>query len=601
MLGWARIEVEAPMRLPLCYLSGFLLLNCAAVSALAAELTSTNDFSVLTNAAQVRNLTAEEAARKLPIRLRGVLVQKNNHGGFTIIDDTAGLYAEVPSSALSGIGAGDLIEAEGVSNPGRFAPFLSAQKVRKLGRGKIPEPLRPDAEALLSGCMDAQWIEVSGVVRRVGAQGSDGHCEVKLDNGGGRILVNMQGVVAVDSTVRMRGVCFYLFNTKRQLIRPYLTVPQGERIEVIEAGPTNLLSLPVRRMESLLQFTANQTYAHRLRIRGVVTHSQPGEGFWMSEPDRGMHILCDEKELPEVGEEVDVFGFLKRGDYGPAIEDAVFRRTGKVRFQSPVQLAKAADALEHNSDLVECEAVILERWSAPGGCRLQLSDGATEFPAFVRETNAVSPSRDWLPGSRVRVAGVCLIGLPAVPNRPGTWEPKSFQILLRSPADITILQPPPWWNAERVAWLSGGIAAALLLLVAVVIWISRRKLRQEALERMKSEAEFAAVWNERNRMARELHDTLAQGLSAISMQLEVLKRHLSPGTKSRELLEITRTLVREKMVEARNAIWNVRSQVLETGDLSTALDPLQIGGFSSVVLLAILWPLLRKLPLLRNL
>ncbi|HLP77477.1 MAG TPA: sensor histidine kinase, partial [Candidatus Paceibacterota bacterium] len=69
-----------------------------------------------------------------------------------------------------------------------------------------------------------------------------------------------------------------------------------------------------------------------------------------------------------------------------------------------------------------------------------------------------------------------------------------------------------------------------------------------------------------------LHDTLAQGLSAISMQLEVLKRHLSPGTKSRELLELTRTLVREKMVEARNAIWNVRSQVLETGDLSTALS-----------------------------
>ena len=38
-----------------------------------------------------------------------------------------------------------------------------------------------------------------------------------------------------------------------------------------------------------------------------------------------------------------------------------------------------------------------------------------------------------------------------------------------------------------------------------------------------------------------------------------------------------------------------------TDDPSVALDPLQIGGFSAVVLLGILWPLLRKLPLLRDL
>lgn len=537
-----------------------------------AQSSAPGDFSILTNAAQVRNLTAAEASRKVPIRLRGVLVE-NQGSGFVIADDTAGLYAEISRAQLAGINRGDLIEAEGVSNPGRFAPFLSATKLRKLGRSQMPEPLKPDAEELLSGCMDAQWIEVSGVVRRVEPQRDGGRCEVNLDNGGGRVLVNMsRRSLAVDSTVRMRGVCFYLFNTKRQLLRPYLAVPEGEPIQVIKAGPTDLLSLPVRRMDSLLQFSANQTYAHRVRIRGIVTHAQPGEGFWVSEPDSGMHILCDEKELPEVGAEVDVFGFLKRGEYGPAIEDAVFRRTGKIRFRTPVQLARAADSLEHDSDLVECEAVILERWLAPDGCRLRLSDGATEFPALLRETNAVSRSQDWLPGTRVRVAGVCIIGLLTVPNRPGTWEPKSFQILLRSPADLTILQRPSWWNAEHIAWLSGGIAAALLLVVAVVIWISRRRLREEALERMKSEAEFAAVWNERNRMARELHDTLAQGLSAISMQLEVLKRHLSPGTKSRDLLEVTRTLVREKMVEARNAIWNVRSQVLETGDLATALD-----------------------------
>jgi signal transduction histidine kinase len=527
----------------------------------------------LTNAAQVRALPAEQAGRKVPIRLRGVLVEKGSSGGFNIVDDTAGLYAEGDSKWVSGLRRGDLLEVEGVSDPGRFGPFMRATHVRRLGRAQIPEPLKPDAETLLSGCMDAQWIEVSGVIRSVEPLENGVKYEVNLDNGSGKILVNAQNSrpIAVDSSVRLQGVCYYLFNNNRQLIRPYLVVPQSESIEVIESGTTNLNALPIRPVESLLQFDANQTYAHRVRIRGVVIHSLPGEGFWIHEAGGGTHVYCDDKEPLEVGTEVDVFGFLKRGQYGPAIEDAVFLKTGNIHAPTPIRLAHITNALGHDSDLVEFEAVILEQWSSQDGCRLKLSDASTEFPALLRGTNATSLARHWQPGARVRVAGICNVDLPTVPTRPGGWEPQSFQILLRSPDDITVLQPPPWWNAEHMAWLSGGMAAASLLVVAVVIGISRRRLRAEALERMKSEAEFAAVWNERNRMAREMHDTLAQGLSAISMQLEAVKRHLPSESKAREFLEIARTLVREKLADARDAIWNMRSQVLESGNLATAL------------------------------
>jgi signal transduction histidine kinase len=266
-----------------------------------------------------------------------------------------------------------------------------------------------------------------------------------------------------------------------------------------------------------------------------------------------------------------VFGFLKRGEFLPALEDAVFRKTGRVLPPSPIPLHQATDALDHDCDLVEGDAVVLERWSALDGCRLKLSDGTTEYLALLQGENETPVTQLWLPGAKVRVVGICDIGLPSIPNRPGTWEPQFFQILLRSPADVTILQPPPWWNARHVAWLASGLVAILLLVVAVVIGVSRRRLRIKTLERMKSEAEFAAVWNERNRMARELHDTLAQGLSAISMQLEAVKRHLGVEPKAREFLEIARTLVREKLADARDAIWNMRSQVLESGDLANAL------------------------------
>lgn len=50
-------------------------------------------------------------------------------------------------------------------------------------------------------------------------------------------------------------------------------------------------------------------------------------------------------------------------------------------------------------------------------------------------------------------------------------------------------------------------------------------------------------------------------------------------------------------------IWRFAPEIRnwgQTADPSAAFDPLQIGGYSSVVLLAILWPLMRKLPLFRN-
>ncbi|HZI33366.1 MAG TPA: histidine kinase dimerization/phosphoacceptor domain-containing protein, partial [Candidatus Binatia bacterium] len=498
------------------------------ISSARAEVPATNTPSILTNAAQVRALTAEEAGRKIPIRLRGVLVEKNNDGSYCLVDGTTGLYVEGSGNAIFNFSRGDLMEVEGVSDPGRFGPFMKAQKLQKVGHTQMPEPLKPSADALLSGCMDAQWIEITGVVRRVIPGWKSISFEVSMDNGGGRLLVSTSDrhTVSVDSRVRLRGVCLYLFNTSRQVIRPYLSIPDGEPIVVIEAGTTNLDALPIRPVQSLLQFSPNQNYAHRVRVRGVVLYSQPGEGFWIRDGSRGLHVYCDSKEPLETGTEVDVFGFLKRGEFLPALEDAVFRKTGRVPPPSPIPLKKASEALDHDCDLVEGEAVILERWSALDGCRLKLSDGTTEYLALLQGENETPITRLWQPGARVHVTGICDIGLPSAPNRPGTWEPQSFQILLRSPADVTILQPPPWWNARHAAWLASGLAAILLLIVAFVIGISRRRLRVKNLERMRSEAEFAAVLNERNRMARELHDTLAQGLSAISMQLEAVKRHL---------------------------------------------------------------------------
>ncbi len=75
------------------------------------------------------------------------------------------------------------------------------------------------------------------------------------------------------------------------------------------------------------------------------------------------------------------------------------------------------------------------------------------------------------------------------------------------------------------------------------------------------EAQYKAVLGERGRIAREIHDTLAQGYVAISVQLEVTARLLQTSTDAAlKQLEETKELVRGSLAEARSSIWNLRAQ-----------------------------------------
>jgi signal transduction histidine kinase len=98
---------------------------------------------------------------------------------------------------------------------------------------------------------------------------------------------------------------------------------------------------------------------------------------------------------------------------------------------------------------------------------------------------------------------------------------------------------------------------ALMMLAAagMVVILLRRRLRR-------AESEFRAVLGERSRIAREIHDTLAQGYVGISVQLEVLSELLRKNKTeaAQKHLDLTRGYVREGLADARQSIWALRSQ-----------------------------------------
>jgi ligand-binding sensor domain-containing protein/signal transduction histidine kinase len=89
----------------------------------------------------------------------------------------------------------------------------------------------------------------------------------------------------------------------------------------------------------------------------------------------------------------------------------------------------------------------------------------------------------------------------------------------------------------------------------------------------RAKGELGVVLEERNRIAREWHDTLMAGFAAIAWQMETTARLLggetSPAAKA---CELARNMVRHCQTEARRILWDLRENEEATGPLSSALS-----------------------------
>jgi signal transduction histidine kinase len=74
-----------------------------------------------------------------------------------------------------------------------------------------------------------------------------------------------------------------------------------------------------------------------------------------------------------------------------------------------------------------------------------------------------------------------------------------------------------------------------------------------------AEDRFQAVLDERNRIARELHDTLSQGFAGISLHLEAVRSAMDGSPEqARESLDAARSIARDSMREARESLRDLR-------------------------------------------
>ncbi len=447
----------------LSFVSGraLALLAWLALSGLSlAEATAEN--AVLTTAAQVRALSEEEARRAIPVRLRGVFMGEADPEGiaFVIYNGTEGIYVQGPAELVAGLARGDLLEIEGASDPGGFAPYVVAHDVRKIGRGQIPEPMPVTLDELNAGQMDAKWVEISGIVRSVEpttpsdsappppgtryvipsegtADSRQPRVKMKLASGSLRVVVQTNGELNpqdyLDAEVRVRGLCFNLHNHKRQFVKPLVQVPRGVDIVIEKPPPAAPFGGEPRSVASLLQFKQlTVEHGHRVHVRGIVIYHRPGAALWVRDREQSLRVATTQSEALQPGDEVDVVGFPARGEYSAVLEDALFRKLSSQSAPVPRVLTDVQSALQNDADLVQLDARLTDVRRFPDSVALTLIWRKTTVQAQIQlhEDNFFFALRPMLPCFSRRRGGMpnassglspAFSLLPSQPSRRSCW------------------------------------------------------------------------------------------------------------------------------------------------------------------------------------
>jgi len=585
--------------------------------------------TLLTNAADVLSLPENLARQKIPVKIRGIVTAAESgwSGQFFVQDETSGVFVENRSDHYPK--PGDVVEVDGFSWPGSFAPIISKPTWKPLGTAALPKAKSVSLDQLMSGLEDGQRVRIGGIVRSVTVLTTA--LDIEVASGGNRIHVfrhrttnDLDPQKLVGARVHVSGTLAASFNAAlRHLMYVVMFVPQPEDFVVEQLEGSDPFSRPVIPLSGIAEYRRDVIPGQRVHVKGVVTLVRRGQDLFLQDGTRGLHVQTHQTNDVAVGDVVDVVGFPDLDHFLPVLDDALYRKTSE-KIPAPekkvISMNDIPAGMNHNglitnhATIVSMPGKLLERTvrsmftstNTPSllviSLLLQTEDlGFTAQAQFAENDPGAQKLMSIPIGSIVQSTGVC------VTQSAEDKQLHALQILLADAKGVDIVQKPSWFTPER---LFIGVVILFVVLVVAVSWSvtvskknavlqdsihAREKAQLELQEahdqleervkertaqlkfqitaRKESELQFKATLRERTRLAQELHDTVEQTLTGIALQLDTTSKlfQAKPDGASRHL-ELARNLVSQSQVDVRRSVWDLRSRALEEFDLPGALS-----------------------------
>lgn len=520
----------------------------------------------------VRSLSHEEAAKRHKVELEGtVLFVYSKHSAIILHDGTGSCWVGASSPLNKNIKYGSKVRVTGATYvDNSYLANIRGATAEYLGEGSIPEPRVARAEDLFAKWIDTQWIQMEALV--VGTEEDGLAFTLVLDIAGKIFKADVpfepdsekRAAVLMQRRVLFAGVASTVVNDSRQMTDRHFLIPSFDQIIPIKTK-TSEMPPPFRKIANLLQSDNSQLDA--VKVEGVVTQNRKGR-FFLRDETASTLVYTFQEDIYPPGSRVVVEGYPGVAPFRPILRATKVEISGMADTPEPLRLNPHAGIQPklHNEFVeLDCEFLGTVR-AASKRTILQCRSGNTFFESnwTKSDTETIAPE----PGDTIRLRGIYEV--TTISPIPRIEWANGFRMHLLDNEAVEILKKAPWWTFNRLLWALGIALAVISLILVWTNFLRRRVAIQTKI--ISRQVERSAIKDERQRIARELHDTLEQDLTGLSMQLENALDEIGMvnGPTNRSLT-LVQKMLRHCRLEAHASVSDLRNPKLLLKPLAEAM------------------------------
>ena len=559
------------------------ILLAAAIATNAPPVRTTAELHALPNAAFAKGVTFD---------LTGTVAFVMGNMSFILVDETGG--TRVWNRCKFPVRPGNTIRAAGKATHNRHgAMTLYATNAIPIGRTAPPEVIEAAPEQIARGVCDWRLVRTRGIVRDAYKDEIDPSWSYLVLNCDSHIIHAAVGddnisdadlMALIDAEVSLEGICSPSTPGSRRFFGRHIVTYGRTNITVTRHAPTDPFDVPLIGRISPAQPESILLMKRHRAIGSVIAVWQRNRFLLETGDGHLMRVeVANGVKPPSFGDGVEVVGVPETDLYRINLSRAIFRPAKATLRQQAPQSVELEDLLKTpdgrtriNTDYygrtIRIRGLVRNVTPQKNGGTIDVKCGTDLVPV---DANACPECLlNVAVGDELEITGVCIFDTENW--RPQVTLPRieRFLLVLRTPSDLKILSSPSWWTPSRLFVI---ICALLAALGGIAVWnrmlnrIVERRTRELMKERLAHDGADLKV-EERTRLAVELHDTLAQNLTGISLQIDAAQMAAEENPNSvMPYLETARRKMQNCRENLRNCLWDLRSRAFEEKTLAEAI------------------------------
>ena len=528
---------------------------------------------------EIKQLTAADLQAKPKVEVYGQVIRFHSRDrGLFLFNGESGIYVQPKNSWPKTIRLGSWIRVQGVAVEGIYYPIVRAEEVSvEMIDSPLSEAAEFDPNSFYDPTIDSQWIQTSGLIIDYDSFPERDHIMLEIEVFGYQASIQipyskenlMNASAFMFQSVRFQGVACVQVNNRRQMTGRIFYISSMDDLEIIESEAR--MNPSVFTVDHFLN--GNVEINNYVTVDGVIAHVDE-KNLYLQDGVHHLQVRIKERLDFCVGDKVRISGYAWSQPISRGLRAIEVVKLDIDQTVKPIEVpfSELRDP-QYNHALARVNAWVVDIGKSFGGgtgsvvqssllCRSGEDVFECKVPSSVVESKVVEI------GMQLQLTG--LVHLEQMRDVPWRFSIDRMWLQLRSLDDIVVLAEAPWLTTQRLTYMIAVMVGVIGVTLFFVITLRKTVRRQTEL--IGSQIRHKSIMSERQRIARELHDNLDQGLAGIALQLsssiKLFERDVKAGLKGMQRIQEMLIYCSE---ESRNAILELRGGWLEKMNVSDAI------------------------------